>query len=335
MNLKEMLDDQKAFNRLVWDRDRFKGNESALMERLRVLGLGAIEESLEFLRTFEYKVHRRSKLRLQNVAHSHEELIDMFKYWLSLVDLTDFPIEDLEKMYYAKSRVVQYRYQEEWVKTIDGPCVVVDIDQVLGDYITAICRWGREYGSKLMRLSSSETIRVVQRLEEIQVRQSFVNADTVGVGHLQWQAVKHDFRTRGGKRTLNVFPDARPFLEWCKTKGWTIILVTSRPVTEYPNIFTDTLYWLNANQLPFDRLWWSFEKGERLEEASLRSQVVFAVDDSPKHVTQFREKGIKAYQLSRTMGFDDSDPTHNPFEVRSLHDLMARENHAMENSNVL
>jgi FMN phosphatase YigB (HAD superfamily) len=318
-----MIEDQRAFNRMIFD----STDEKSRMERLRVLGLGVIEETLEVLRTFDFKVHRRSKLRLQNVAHSHEELIDVFKYWLSLADLTDFPLERLEELYFAKSRVVQYRYQEEWVKQLDQDArvVVVDIDQVLADYIAGICRWGRARGQDLMGLTHDEAQAMRERLDELQRTHGWVTSDTVGLPHLQWQKVKHDFRTNGGKVVIPVFKDARPFLEWCKHQGWTIILVTSRPIAEYPNIFTDTLTWLKMNELPFDHLWWSHEKGERLEEADIavRHQIVFAVDDSPTFVKQFRSKGIPTYQLDR--GGLKPDLQDDPYYVTSLKDLVLRE----------
>jgi len=99
-------------------------------------------------------------------------------------------------------------------------------------------------------------------------------------------------------------------------------------VDRYPNIFTDTLSWLDAMQLPFDHLWWATDKSDRLEEAhvQMRSQIVFAVDDDKKFVAQFRSKGIKTYWLDRSLPFNESDPTHDDrFHVRNLHDLMSRE----------
>jgi len=323
----KLYKDQRAFNKLIWDREKFKDDQPAFLARLRDLTFGLIEESLEFIRTFDYKVHRRSKVRLQNVAHSHEELIDQFKYWLSLCDLADFPMERLEELYYAKSRVVRYRYQEEWLATIDGPSVIVDIDQVLADYLTGMCRWAREWGAQLMKLSPSDTRRLIENLDRIEKSGTFISSSSVGFPHLEWQKVKHDFRTRGGKQTLPVFPDAKPFLEWCRAQGWTIILITSRPVDLYPNIFTDTITWLTNNNLPFDFLWWANEKGERIEEgpATMRGQIVFAVDDSDKFVEQLRSRMIKTYKRDRKLPFDESDPTHNPLTVRSLHDLMERE----------
>jgi len=324
MSLKEMFDDQKLFNRQIWNPDKRSQSES--MDRLRHLSLGMVEETLEFLRTYEWKAHRKRRGHLQNVAHSHEELVDSFKYWLCLADLADFPIDKIEELYYAKSRVVQYRYQEEWLKTIDRPCVVIDIDNVLADYITGICEWAREWGPKILNLTPPLTLMFIERLSELRAKGEWFNASTIGIGYGDWEKVRHGYRTSGAKRTIPVFPGAKPFLDWCRSKGWIILLITSRPVDRYPNIFTDTLTWLTENQLPFDQLWWADEKARQLEEyehVALRANVVFAVDDMPKFISQYRSKGVKAYWLNRhaTNEQMETDPT----TVRAFTEIMSKE----------
>ena len=327
VSLQHMFEDQRAFNRLIWDARQFPG-ERHLIDGLRHLAIGMVEETLEFLRTYEYKTHRRSKGKLQNIAHSHEELVDQFKYWLSLVDVSEFPIERLEELYYAKSRVVQYRYQEEWLKTVDRPSVVVDIDGVLADYVSGVCSWIREWGSALLKLRPKDAVGLMLRIQEIQKSEGrrWVNADSLGISYEQWKILKHDFRTKGGKRLLPVFEDARQFLHWCRDRGWVIILVTSRPVDRYPNIFTDTISWLDKSELPFDHLWWATEKTERIEEANIvmRSQIVFAVDDDPKFVAQFRSKCVKTYWLVR-QGLQDCQAAQDVTTVTSLTELMEKE----------
>ena len=326
-----MFDDQRSFNRQIFSMDEtdlssmdeLHGRQERGMDRLRHLALGMVEETLEFLRTYEWKSHRRHKGKLQNVAHSHEELVDMFKYWLSIADIADFPIEKLDELYYAKSRVVQYRYQEEWLKTVDGPCVLVDIDNVLADYIRGICAWAATRWSAGVQDDGPPTGDWIHRLEEIVRNGSWVNAQTLGVSEQDWAIVKHAFRTQGGKRTLPVFEDAKPFLTWCRQRGWKIILVTSRPIDRYPNIFTDTLTWLHLNELSFDYLWWADDKARRLEEyehIALRLHVVFAVDDDLRFVSQYRGKNIKAYWLCRR-GSGGADN----LIVRSLTQIIERE----------
>jgi len=296
---RKMLADQEAFNLQIFDPTT--SGEQGMLERLRSLSLGTIEEVTEFLRTYDYKVHRRGRLGLQNVAHSHEELIDLYKYWLSLCLLAKFPFDRIEELYYAKSRVVQYRYQEEWLSKIDRPSVVVDIDNVLADYIAGICSWIRECGPELLHLTNGERLQLCAQVDEVKRKHKFANAQSLGLTHLQWQTIKHDFRTRGGKVVIPIFSDAREFLLWCKAREWLVILITSRPISEYPNIFTDTLSWLHNGNLPFDYLWWTEKKDERLEEAHIqfRSQIVFAVDDDEKYVDQYLKKGIKTYWMVR------------------------------------
>jgi len=324
--IEKLFADQVAFNKLIWDE---RSDDKAAIERLKTLTIGMVEEALEFLRTYDYKSHRRAAGKLPNVAHSHEELIDMFKFWLSLADVAGFPIEKLEELYYAKSRVVQYRYQDEWLKKIDRPSVIVDIDGVLADYVAGMCMWAKEWGPALLQLRPAGSMQLVTHLKNmIDMHSTRINIDQTGVSQDQWRVIKHEFRIRGGKRSLPPYGDARQFLNWCWERGWIIILMTSRPVDRYPNIFTDTLSWLDAMQLPFDHLWWATDKSDRLEEAhvQMRSQIVFAVDDDKKFVAQFRSKGIKTYWLDRSLPFNESDPTHDDrFHVRNLHDLMSRE----------
>jgi hypothetical protein len=323
VNLKGMLDDQRTFNRQIWKDTEDDRVREPFLDRLRHLALGMFEETGEFLNTFEWKSHRRKQGKLQNVAHSHEELVDMFKYWLSMADLADFPIEELESLYYAKSRVVQYRYQEEWLQTLDGPCVLVDIDNVLADYIRGICLWAKDHAPSLLKLPNPLAMRLGGRLDSLRHNGGYVNAESTGLTPAEWGQVKHAFRTQGGKLAIPVFEDAKPFLTWCRQRNWKIILVTSRPIDRYPNIFTDTLTWLHTNDLPFDYLWWADDKARRLEEyehVTLRSHVVFAVDDDMRFVNQYREKNIKTYWLCRqgTGGADN-------LITRSLTQIIERE----------
>ncbi len=330
IDFETLLAHQRAFNELVWRKRSIKEDEKGVIDRLRHLCVGAAEEIFEFLRTYDYKVHRRQKLRLQNVAHSHEELMDMFKYWLSIADVAEFPFDRLDEIYYAKSRVVQYRFQEEWLQEINGPSVVVDLDEVLADYITGMCDWATTWGPSVLGLQylAPEMLPWLERLEEIKRTRSWLNHETVGMSHMDWQRIKHSFRTQGGKASLPVFDDAQAFLRWCKSNGWLVILITSRPVSDYPNILTDTMTWLHKNDLPFDYLWWTSEKTERLEEAhiSMRSQIKFAVDDSARFVGQFSAKGVPTYWLVRgELGDPHMKMPDNVTLVRSLSELMQKE----------
>jgi hypothetical protein len=305
MGIEEIYEDQRAFNQLIWDPANRSGKE--LLDRLKHLCIGMQEETVEFLKTFNYKSHRKITRR-QNLAHSHEELIDMFKYWLSLAEAAEFPIEKLEELYYAKSQVCQYRFQSEWVKEIDRSCVVIDIDNVLGDYVSAMCDWILEH------FWASSNSNLGDRVQEIKNKQLWINHETLGISYNEWQSIKHDFRTTGGKRHLNIYPDSKSFLQWCRNRGWIIILITSRPIDKYPNLFSDTINWLVDKKLTFDHLWWASEKADRIEESNILKHVLFAVDDSIKFCNQFASKGITTFLLDRS-------PNPHPQSVHSLDDV--------------
>jgi hypothetical protein len=329
VSIRDIFDHQRMFNEQIWTpvrapitMEQAPAEMPRFMTRLKDLSMGMVEETLEMLRTFEWRPHRRRKGKLQNVDHTHEELVDMFKYWLSLADMSNFPIDRLEELYYAKSRVVQYRYQEEWMREIDRPCVVIDIDNVLADYITGMCAWAKD--QTCVRMDPAIRLRYVHRLDDCIRNQSWIDGTTAGVSPADWKRIKHEFRSTGGHKHLPVFKDAKAFLEWCQQQGWLVVLITSRPVDEYPNIFTDTVTWLHDNHLPFDRLWWAQDKGMALDETYMlmRSLIRFAVDDDGKFVAQFNSRGIRTYWLRQNGEFD---PAH-PLTVRSLTDIIEMEN---------
>lgn len=320
-DIKRLMDDQRAFNHQIFKRDG--APPEAVLERLRHLSLGMIEETIEFLRTFEWKPHRRKVGSLSNLSHSHEELIDIFKFWLSLADLTDFPLDRLEELYHAKSRVVRYRYQTEWMSSIDRLCVVVDIDNVLADYIRGFYEWSCRVVPFGMTASEMVALRV--KLKDAAEHGTWLDAAAVSMEPARWQAIKHEFRSTGGKLGIPVFADAHSFLEWCRNQGWLILLITSRPIDQYPNIFTETITWLTEAKLPFDRLWWADRKAEKLDLSGVSlSQVRFVIDDDLNYVCQFANRGVKTYWLTRK-GVAPSFQHDHVVNVRSLTEVKDRE----------
>jgi hypothetical protein len=320
VSIKDLLDDQTAFNRQIWNPEG--KTEAQRMQRIKDLVEGIHEEACEFLRTFEHKAHRRYKGRSPNIGHSHEELTDILKYWLSLADMVGLDSDRVKELYMEKSRVVRYRFQDEWLSEIDKPCVIVDIDQVLADYIAGICDWAEAHTQRLLGWGQTRTGELRAQLAALRRSHCWVDYRTVGVTYNEWQIVKHDIRVRGGKKDLPVFPDAREFLLGCKRRGYLVVLITSRPIDRYPNIFTDTITWLYNNHLPFDYLWWADRKADRMEEGRIKDHTVFAVDDSMEFVQQFRNRGIKSYWLDRGRNSLPQDAYH----IKSLTELLTLEN---------
>lgn len=308
--IREIWTDQAAFNRLF---RQPPSSAQELAEQVRSFVLYTESELHELLRTTRWKEHR--KLALQpNRPHMIEEGVDVFKCVLSILQILGMTPEELILEYWQKTRVVRQRYQEEWASRVEAPCAVVDIDNVLADYITGLCDW-------ILCTPAWRRAVDMDAVHEILATRRWINADALDITQEQWKRLKHDFRTSGGKRTLPVFPEARGFLERCRAEELQIVLLTSRPIDRYPNLYTDTLNWLIANHLPFDFIWWSHDKAERVLEGNLREHVRFAVDDDLAYVRQLSALGIPTYWRTHATFVSAIHPADLPTNVRPVTSL--------------
>lgn len=281
-------EDQRAFNTLFREPPT---NADEMTSQTRDFVLYTEDELHELLRTTKWKRHRRGTTG-DNPAHRMDECADVFKCMLSIFQIQGLTPEVLVDAYWKKTAVVRQRYQEEWVKTLDRPCAIVDIDNVLCDYSCGIVQW-------MLNEPECRLLVGVERLETLRESPRYINADVLGIRDEFWKNIKHQFRVSGGKRTLPVLPDARPFLQSLHGRNLQIVLLTSRPIDRYPNIYTDTLLWLQENELPFDFVWWSLDKAERVLEGDLRQYVKMVVDDDMKYLRPFLDLGLQCYHVDR------------------------------------
>ena len=265
----------------------------------------------ELLRTVQWKGHRKLKVDL-NRPHMREECADILKFVISLFQICGFTPEQMAQAYWDKSAVCRQRYSEEWEKRLDAPCVIVDIDNVVCDYITGICNW-------LMIIAEFDDHIDVDKVEHVRDNGLWVNADSLGMDDAKWKRLKHEFRITQRKRTLPVLPDAVSALTSLRNTGLQIVLLTSRPIDRYPNLYTDTLLWLQANHVPFDFILWGHDKAERLLESSLRQHVVFTVDDDLQYAKQFASLGLRSYWITK-----ETDAPQGVIPKRSLWDATQR-----------
>lgn len=283
-DFERVWDDQASFNRLLRPAPT---TETEMIQQAQLFVLGMTSELHELLRLFQWKPHRRDD-KPNNPAHRRDELADVFKYFLSLCQACGLAPSELLDAYWLKSAVVRQRYQEEWLSHLDRPCAVVDIDQVICNYVDGLCDWIQEnWGS-------------VRAVNLMKARSGmWINAGTLGITEEEWKDLKHNFRVSSAKQTLPIFADARPFLDALRRRNLQIILLTSRPIDRYPNLYADTLAWLTNNQLPFDFIWWATDKAERLIEGEVRHWVRLIVDDDLRYLVQYSKAELHSYWLQR------------------------------------
>ena len=250
--------------------------------------LCVMSELDELLSSINWKTHRRKDM-LPNLPQVKSELTDILKYWISLCIVWGITPEEAMQDYWRKSMVCRQRYAEEFVQNLEGEIVLCDIDGVLANYYEGFTRWIYRNRPTL----------------EVPVERCWLNAKALGVHEQVWQELKHAFRTSRGKVNLPVYDGAKEFLDACRKKGYKIVLLTSRPIDRYPNLYQETLEWLQNNDLPYDFVWWAIDKGEKILSQNIGGRIKFALDDDPKYVARYKELGIPCHFITPSMTVKD------------------------------
>jgi len=280
--LRHLWDDQEELNKLFRP-DGPPTDDVARVALVKEMSLHLISEIHSLLNAAgAWKVHRRELTRT-NPAAIDIELVDIGKYWMTLCQIFGRTPEDMFQKMMAKSMVVRQRHTEEWVTEVNRPSVVVDIDNVLGDFVGGFTSW----------LIKAGLITDDKALELIQSG-VWIDARNLGMTDAAYSKIRHAFRTDGGFGCLPLVTGAQAFLEWCRER-WQVILLTSRPIHEYPNIYSDTIMWLDRHRLPYDRIWWTKDKADLLMDRDMLTNVIFAVDDERTYVEHLAGAGVRTF----------------------------------------
>jgi len=282
MNFSEILRNQKEFNEKVIGKAIEELSPEERMHWIKEYSICLNSEILELLReSGNWKVHRKEKI---NVVQSNvlEELIDVFKYFLSIMAMHGFSEDDLEFGYKQKSDVVEQRWSQEH-KQLNN-IAVVDIDGTIGDYVKQFIDF------------------VERRTGMNQVPPELVSCDIYAslakvVGWDMIIKLKHEFRVCGEKRCLPVMDGAKEFLDALKKSNHDIVMLTARPFGKYKRILWDTIFWLKSNGLKFDAVLSSEDKYSELVKhiGSIR----FAVEDDLAQAKNISMLGVPVYLVDR------------------------------------
>jgi hypothetical protein len=302
--LKKILADQRDFN-LNFFQPPSNFDERSRLTKEYVLYLHS--ELDELLRHVRFKRHRDEQL-LENRQAVLDELTDIFKYLLSLYIVWDADEDEILQGYWHKSMVVRQRYSEEFLQTLDADLAVIDIDNVLCDYTDGVLNWILVHHPELER-----------QVTALRGTKKYLNSYVMQMDEARWQEIKHEFRVAGGKVDLPVIKGAVEFTHWLRHEaGLKIVLLTSRPIDEYPNIYGQTLRWLENSGITYDFIWWAMDKSERLARAGIRSRIRMAVDDSEKFIWQFADLNCPVYWFQPR---HSKLITDNVFAVKSFDEI--------------
>lgn len=265
--------EQAAFDRQLRELPKTYEERTAMTKEFVLHMVSELDELLRAAGA--WKPHRRIDVP-ENRAQVRIELTDAYKYWIAICQIWGFTPSEMDDAFWQKSMVVRQRYSEEWVQTIDRPCVIVDIDNILCDYVGGLVNWLWENS-----YISEDRAQLLRRTRPI------LNAESVGIPHVEWRSIKHTFRVSGAKTTLPVMPHAVAFTHSVRQAGYMVVLLTSRPIDRYPNIYSDTLRWLQTNHIAYDFVWWAHDKAGLVLDRGVIDHVRYVVDDDLQFIQQF------------------------------------------------
>jgi uncharacterized HAD superfamily protein len=312
MNLKDVWKEQEDFNDLFRHLPKGFEEQSHLTQHMVLCIMSELDE---ILNTIHWKHHRNIPIK-PNPQQTLFECVDVFKYLITIVQAWGFTEKDFIEAFWKKSMVVRQRRSEEFLKNVNGKTVVIDIDGVICDYNQGFLTWLQKYSLV------SDVLN--KKLCEKEKKQGYINTVTrhdLGLLPPEWQNLKHQFRISGYKEYMPAYGDAKEFLSKLKEHGIVTVLLTSRPIDRYPNLYADTVAWLEREQLPYDIIWWSYDKADHVVENL--PNPLFAVDDDLNQANRFDASDIPVYWLCR--GGDDINnllSIEPPSRVQVVHRLL-------------
>lgn len=307
----DIWNDQKKFN------SQFFSDQSLDIDNL------SVSEKVEWAKEFyfhinkelsdlidclpHWKMHYKNEEIKSNLIKSNlkEEYIDSFKYFMGLGQILGIDLEDIETVYWAKTEVVNQKYNQNKIfeSLKDHEIVVFDVDGVINTYPHCYLDWVSEtYGL------TYKTMKDIKSDLDIET----------------YERIKEHYRLSGEKAHQPVNWDTVYTMKTLKDQGETIVLYTARPASRYKRIYSDTLKWLKANNIPFDAIYWTDFQKEDFYKLGLH--VKFIVEDDIRNTKFFSGEGYKVYLINydHNQGYEHDlvRRIDNPREILSQEDIV-------------
>lgn len=232
-----------------------------------------ISECNDLLTQLDWKGYWSNNQKHVIIDNVGIEIIDVQKFVWGLCKIWNIDSKQFIDLYDRKTAEVEFKWnQEQMLKdlnTYDKVCII-DIDGVLSPYPQCFINW------------------VKKNYEVVLKKRDIIN----------WEYYKNLYRESGAKRSIPFITSSRDALNKLYHKGYTIVLLTNRPVSKYKRIYSDTLDWLSAYQVRYNYIFWAEDK-KILTIIDRCKNISFVVDDDNKTCKEFRNAGIKTYQFGK------------------------------------
>jgi hypothetical protein len=229
--------------------------------------------------SINFKDHRQIK---NNVDH-HKILfksVDAFRYVLAILNLWGVEPEDFETACESKDLYLHMRHKLEKNVWAGEPVVLVDVDDVLAHFRKAFFNW-------LLETKGIDT--------DINCPEYYNVSDVLASGSAPEQVFR-EFIDNNGFLILEQNTEITKAVNQLKSEGYWIHLVTARPADNL-KCYHDSYMWLSQSDLTFDAIEFTGEKFRWLSDQEFykAGKVVCAIDDSPKHSSEYAKHGVQVF----------------------------------------
>lgn len=290
--LQKMWCKQKKINRQLLNLNAQRKNKKSAAMLLALMS--EVNEVIAELNVFPWKMPKT--IIRSNVV---EEMVDIFKFWLNVLIIWGVKPAEFEEEFYRKSNVVEQKLKQHQllknlkkyrkICAIDLDGVLVDIDCWLG------------FVNKRVKKQYRDLIELKAKM----------NKKT-------YLKLKHIYRESGYKRNLTKNKGATKFISSLKRKGYKIVILTKRPYKKYARIFSDTLYWLNKNNIKYDAILFDSQKHKRI--VTELPYLKFMVEDNRKIANEVSDWGYKVFLMNNK--YNDGEITENVVRVDKFNQIL-------------
>ena len=315
MNIKNMLSRQGNYNNQVIGHHSELTDEK-IAHHTQQLALCAHSEISALVGATQYKHHHdyyEPKADRLTVLY---ETVDVVRYMMAILNIWGIQASEFEEAFNSKDVYLNYHkkmHEKQW----DGkqPVIIVDIDDVLADFRTGFANW----------LETKMGIPVDVNTKEYY----FITA--LSKSKHNSEAVFQMFLDQGGFSQIGIIQNNLKIIKVLKAMGCWIHLLTARPEEELQCLY-DTYGWLNKYDIPADRISFSTEKFRWCAKSDYydAGKIMFAIDDAPKHATEYAKHGMTCFVPQRPYNKHLNDESILLYDdnmiqsaLRSMRDIIA------------
>jgi uncharacterized HAD superfamily protein len=272
--IENFLNAQKHFAEAFYQSENMTPKQKE--EMLKTIALAMHYEISEIVSSCNFKVFDKTDFSVDKNKILYNN-IDVFRYMLATMNLYDIKANQFIDAFHERDLFLKI---ENRIKKpeLNQKVVIVDIDDVIGDFRNYFNSWLKEkYNIHIPEDSTS-----------------YYSSKEVKDHGLSPERVFEVFIEENKLLDIPVLTETVELLDNLRKQGVYIQLLTARPDFNLKCKY-QTYVWLDKNNIPFDNIDFASEKyiWVAKKDYYIKGNVLFAIDDSPKHSMEYATHDVK------------------------------------------